>query len=117
VTEYPVGARVRVEFDGEIANYTSLGTKGHNVAVRRDNGFVHSVRPEDVAGILEPSNWPPQVGDIWNADGKEFYVRADTIVPDSLVAASFDGLAAYWLDTAEDVDDFKALNPTLVRRR
>jgi hypothetical protein len=101
------GQRVHVEFDGVIA----VNAK-HSAYVDSGNE-TRWVDHKDMTP-LDPENWPPQVGDIWEVDGKECYVRAHTCRA-SLVISSFDGTGDCWYDS--DFDNFKSLSPTLVRRR
>jgi hypothetical protein len=63
--------------------------------------------------IRDPKNWPPQVGDLWETEGQDFYVRASTVDGSAIVSA-FDAVDVFY---PEDVDRFKALNPHLLRRR
>lgn len=112
MSEYKEGQRIHVEFDG-----TVTGQSGSIVYVTHDTekmgGYEFEVHSDSVT-LLDPAGWPPQVGDIWEAEGREYYVRKNeyshleekrqiVMVPD----------AGSWVD----LDDLKGLNPVLVRRR
>lgn len=61
--------------------------------------------------LHEPENWPPQAGDIWEADGKEWACMTTPDGSGSDMLFQVDDYKTYGPET------FKALNPTLVRRR
>lgn len=65
----------------------------------------------------EPENWPPQVGDIWEAAGNEYYVREHGLAEDEAVVCAFGADVDPDLYFGDDLDDFKVLKPKLVRRR
>ena len=114
---YKIGDRVRVEFEGLVTctDVTFLGRFGHSVEVTRSNGYRHSVKPEDVKEVLGPENWPPQIGDIWEADGTEYFIRRNTVEEDEVVIVpDYDSVSAIYTD---EIDYFKSLKPTLVRRK
>ena len=118
MTELTKGQRVHVEFDGVITS--------------RDGIFVYDVRSHDGADMainsayitpLDPGNWPPQVGDVWEADGTEYYVRENrsrgllgTIVVDRF-AREGRVFSESRLNGTANLNTFKSLSPTLVRRR
>lgn len=110
MTEFKIGQRVHVEFDGVITG-DPIGIRGHTVSVQRESGFIHSVRPEDVTP-LEPDNWPPQEGDIWEVDGSELF---------AVIYPRYGGMVALVRDSSgfmispEEMKD--SGSPVLVRRR
>lgn len=64
--------------------------------------------------LAEPSSWPPQVGDIWEAGDHEYCVRLHHGWADEIVIEGIDVNLFY---RAFRLADFMALNPVLVRRR
>jgi hypothetical protein len=115
MTDYKVGQRVHVEFEGVI---TDLESKDCCLKVETAQGFNHYVYVDKWDGpqadtgakvtLADPENWPPQVGDIWEAAGKEYFAVVGWGIV-ALVPAE-DG-------RAQDLKPFKTLNPVLVRRR
>lgn len=117
--KYKPGQRVHVEYDGVIDNDPA----GGRVVVRDSIGDRHFYIPDDVVTITpaEPANWPPQVGDVWEADGQDWYVRRYYGTSGTYVIESFDGRnhGNYFTDSpyGGSVDEFKERNPVLTRRR
>ena len=119
MTELTKGQRVHVEFDGVITS--------------RDGIFVYDVRSHDGADMainsayitpLDPGNWPPQVGDIWEADGEEFIAEANASEHAYVVIEPinrFSDVGPFWERmggaNGPTLDSFKSLSPTLIRRR
>ena len=108
------GQKVHVEFDAVVGRLTTKGAW-----VESSAGTTHSI-PAEYMTLTDPENWPPQVGDIWELDGEEYYARANrsirvrgTVVLDAFEA---DRHSIYEHDSAE-WDNFKNCFPTLVRRR
>jgi hypothetical protein len=111
MTGFKKGQRVKVEFEA--------------VVVERNKAFTRVI-PDDSPGRngvtvptnslvpLSPPGWPPQVGDIWAAGGKEWFARHDeyrfheTAMPVVLVPEDGE-----WTTP----DSLKTLNPVLKRRR
>src|SRR5262249_9488841 len=91
------------------------------MAVIDKNGYTHYIYPRSSADTtkITVQNWPPQVGDIWEARGQEYYIREYTLGGGGVVIEPFTvphcADSAGWEDAR--LDDFKALNPVLVRRR
>ena len=116
MTEYKVGQRVKVEFEGTIQE---LESKDSCLRVVTDRGYNHYVYVAERNGdqtdtgakvtLADPKDWPPRVGDIWEAEGEEWFAREGNIIEIYLVSTR--------PNRSNDVDDFKALNPVLVRRR
>lgn len=112
--KYKKGQRVKVELEGEIRNPDSYN--GCAWIVAGDGEYSHYVYLDSsTAGVkvtlADPEDWPPQVGDIWEADGKEWFVRKNTDSRVRVVFVSEDN------DMRVELENFKALNPVLVRRR
>ena len=57
----------------------------------------------------------PEVGDIWEAQGHEYFVRASH--DDRAVIAPFELRRGLFIYSGETIADFMALNPVLRRRR
>lgn len=115
MNEFKKGQRVHVEFDAEIVSV------GNTCLVVHHGGHNSWVSPSTTKVTLaNPVDWPPQVGDIWEAEGQEYY--AEEWKRDSLTVQPFshrDSNFAYSdrEEYAKSLNDFKALSPTLVRRR
>lgn len=130
MTSFNVGDKVHVEFDAVV---TENGTSGRDrmftqtlKEVTDKPGYVGTVHyvylHEDNATVVEaePASWPPQIGDVWEANGDEYFVYnaifgGATVFP----FAGTSPLEFYSNDSYSDnsLDDFKALKPKLVRRR
>jgi hypothetical protein len=105
MTEYQKGQRVKVELEGTIQ---SLDEAGMYVAADEDKTYAHFVWVDHATIIpLDPPDWPPQPGDIWEADGEEWFARQNI---NTAVMAPAAG-------QARPLDWFKDRNPVLVRRR
>jgi hypothetical protein len=118
MTEFRVGQRVKVSavFEGELRCINGDGT----VDVLPDSqageylgrDVEYSIQSEFVT-LADPENWPPQLGDIWAVGDKEWFARYSALTPVYLEAAD-----PYQKCYAEySFDQFKALNPVLVRRK
>jgi hypothetical protein len=114
------GQRVHVAFDGTIDSLR----EGWLIVEDHSFGMYHQIwayGAENLVTPLNPEQWPPRVGDIWEAGGVEFYVRSDSDGRDMFVIESFDVNPEVDIDCyayyGRDLDEFKALNPRLVRRR
>jgi hypothetical protein len=113
MTEFKAGQRVKVEFGGTL-KYLDDET----MEIRTDDDYFYYIAPGREPGItitpLDPENWPPQVGDIWEADGGEFLARKSVAGRDAIVCIPVDEMPRHY---AMDTEPLKALNPVLVRRR
>jgi hypothetical protein len=112
--EFKEGQRVKVEFEGVI-----LDTYSYDGCVKllddgaKEDGWNHYVylnSPAVKVTLADPKDWPPQVGDIWEAEGREYFIqesmsRGMVIRPDDT------------MHTALSVEGLKRLSPVLVRRR
>jgi hypothetical protein len=118
------GDRVHIEFDGTlksdciIVNDPRPGGEG-DVAVYQVNddneNCIHYIYLD--AGIYrkaDPKDWPPETGDVWEAEGHEYFARPNTVCRGefSLIGDHGDGFYG-----KAEVEKFKALSPRLVRRR
>lgn len=130
------GTRVHVEFDGTTVDEPWVGLVvkyppvmddgsggGGFVAVCDYAGVVHLLWRTDcgngpeVFERAEPEFWPPQAGDIWEANGTEYFVRVNRCVRHELVIEAVESTAGLWSFWHYDLDKFRALNPVLIRRR
>lgn len=115
---YEVGTRIKVEFTGTVVeDATSSVGRMWSHAVRADNasgGCLHYLylHPE-IATVIEPEipNWPPQLGDIWVANGYEFIVITGVGDDAPHVVTAIDDMGSM------TIDSFKKMKPTLFRRR
>ena len=108
MTEYQKGQRVRVEVEGTISAVMADGSFAiANVPGTRfkDDGLLN---PKVTVTPLDPPDWPPQVGDIWEADGEEWF--AAWSMGNLVMVPAGEGCSFI-------LDEFKALQPVLVRRR
>jgi hypothetical protein len=114
MTEYKAGQRVKVEFEAKIESVDD-----RTIQVSTDDNYFYYFSPRIEPAIritpVAPASWPPQVGDIWGVGGEEYYVREEVESYSRIVIAAFSGGKDYFWSTC--LDDFKALNPALVRRR
>jgi hypothetical protein len=116
------GQRVKVEFEG-VVHITPEGERMVYVNAGRDN-YTAWV-PVSTVTQLDPDHWPPQVGDIWEADGHEYMIRdARSASATTRRNVGYDKgyLLVSPLDHAAPTmrgryDDLKAANPKLIRRR
>ena len=125
MSNFQLGQRVHVEFDGKIDHAWHLGAKG--VYVAPDGLQFSAWVPVANTTPLDPENWPPQVGDIWEADSEEYFVRENrssdlrgTIVVDRFATVGRVLGHTYTesrLNGIANLNNFKSLSPTLVRRR
>ena len=122
MSEIKPGTRVHVEFDGQVESSVYGG-----VAVKTKTGQFGgytALVPIEAVTVIEPTDWEKyggaRVGDIWEAAGKEFFVQdyggcVPIAVSDTFYGA---GGRSYSLDrNSATLDEFKELNPRLVRRR
>jgi hypothetical protein len=122
VTLKPVfkpGQRVHVEYDTVIVNTAKWTPGAHNVKHPVD-AYGNATVPDRFITALDPESWPPQVGDLWTADGEDFFVRehrgighSDRYFIERAKATSNVGETTY---SDRSLNEFKTLNPTLVRR-
>lgn len=110
MTEFKAGQRVRVEWEGVVERQSSetilvvQASEGHSL-------FIDPTKDIKVT-LLDPPGWPPRVGDIWEADGKEWFGWKSNAGTVGLKADN-----GYVRGSGNGWSDFKALNPVLVRRR
>jgi hypothetical protein len=127
MSRFTKGQRVRVEIEGTVASYHEGGGRHEGMYVTTGNGEqCHYVRlgvagsPKGTVSVtlLDPPDWPPQVGDIWESEGREYCVRGSNI-REGVIIEPFNvaNPGPRWQYANELLDDFKGLNPVLVRRR
>jgi hypothetical protein len=114
MSEFKEGQRVKVELEGVMGN---VDDKGVYVTVPVSKTYAHWIWLEHAEiTLLDPPDWPPQVGDIWTTkDGekpvKEWFARHNRSDSRQIVMTAEDGKVFF------DLEPFKTLNPVLVRRR
>lgn len=114
MTEYREGQRVRVEYEGEI---TSVSPDGANLQLRVDDvyrRYLDLTKAGVKVTVLDPEDWPPQPGDLWEITfgalkGYEFFIRRNSA--GALIVTPQDAGGAW------DLDMLRAYDPILVRRR
>jgi hypothetical protein len=119
---YFPGDKVHVEFDAIVTEKANSGagrTFTHTLREVGEDGkggcihyiYLHS-RNATVTEPVTPQSWPPKIGDIWEADGHEYFVykglTGATIFPVDGVEDDLDYFTSF--------DKFKKLKPKLVRR-
>lgn len=115
----------------EIEEGDKVSVQKHIVVVSKDTGGftgndgqyyrLHYPKCWNVALAekYKPKHWPPEIGDIWEAEGSEYYV---TTVDDKIAVHAFDtrrGKYSY-VDLpyyVKHLEDFRTLKPVLLRRR
>jgi hypothetical protein len=131
MTEFKRGQRIRVVMESTVERVYSDGRITFYAPASGFREYVTVDTVDDTLGVLvevmDPPNWPPQVGDVWEADGKDFYVRQYQGDGGSRVIEEFNyGFPRLrYTDKASAMSgsgyltlaDFKGLNPVLVRRR
>jgi len=112
MTEFKEGQRVKVEYEGVIV---AVHHEPELVYIIQRGGRNAWIYPKfSTITPLDPPDWPPQAGDIWEADGGEFLARKSMAGRDAIVCIPVDDIHNHY---AMDTEPFKALNPVLVRRR
>jgi hypothetical protein len=106
MSELKEGQRVKVELEGVLS---LVDKEGVYVRVPADRSYAHWIWLEHAKVTpLDPPDWPPRVGDIWEAEGREWFAR---ITSETSIFIPEDNNPSVLLAA------FKALNPVLVRRR
>jgi hypothetical protein len=106
------GDKVHVEFDGTVhyVNYVNV------VTVKGPLGGLLAV-PKTCVTVLEPADWPPQIGDIWAVGEIEYCARENYVLKDQMVVEPIDAYEREESFYEATMCNFKALKPRLVRRR
>lgn len=117
MTEYQVGQKIKIEFEGTVREHGVSDELCTEVA--DSMGRYHYIVLGS-GGVTvttqDPEHWPPEVGDIWKANDREYYVRQNRMSRSSVTVAAFeDSVTRDYID--EEQEKFKALNPVLIRRR
>ncbi|TVZ01247.1 hypothetical protein EAS64_33755 [Trebonia kvetii] len=111
--KFKAGQRVHVEYDGEVVFVSGAFAL---FEVKGPDGRNHTYGEGVTITLADPENWPPQAGDIWEAEGMEYFIRAAArgliASPQSTTLSAF----PLWDETVND-RAFLDLNPVLVRRR
>lgn len=119
MSEFKHGQRVKVsipEFYGKVLYVHGDDFSGVDVLPEgewsMDGYSLDGIPAEYVTPApQDPESWPPQVGDVWETeDGSDWFGRRHIFEKGLVVLTGEDGRSV-------DVDEFKRLNPRLVRRR
>ena len=112
MADYKVGQKVKATTSGEITVVTSDGIWIKS----KESSFNTFVHFSNNIEILNPPNWPPLPGDVWEADGELFMVYNSSGVTSMRNASGRP--AKYYSETAySNFDSFKNLNPILAYRK
>jgi hypothetical protein len=109
------GTRVHVEFDATVTEFADTYLR----VAAGPTAYVYFFRRENVVvTALPPENWPPQVGDTWQAGEDLYYVRAWVGSGGTLVVANFTSEGCAFSDGYGPcaLDKFKELSPVLLFR-
>lgn len=79
-----VGDRIHIEFDATVESLVNVnggsGDKSYHLGacaiVSDDRGTQHAIytgAAPRIAKVIAPKNWPPKVGDVWEADGTSWF--------------------------------------------
>lgn len=101
--EFKEGQRVKVEYEGAVV---SFGGRSLQISTCGDRRYFNLDMVK--VTVLDPPDWPPQVGDIWQYNYMEWFALA---TPSGVSLVPDDGNDPW------DPVEFKTLNPVLVRRR
>lgn len=123
MADLKVGDKVHVEFDG-VVNEEPVswgdGRLSMTVRIQTPDLYVHDIcHSSAVITRTDPLNWPPQLGDVWEAGAHDYTVRKHSW-SESVVVTPMEGGNAYseeYSDKRCRLDAFKALKPVLARRR
>ena len=112
--------RVKVTIEG-----TVLAVTDDDIRIVSYDGYVREIEysGSTVFTVSEPEGWGPELGDVWEADSKDYYVVSS--LSKSLSISPFDngtGYCSYYRSNnpkeyPNSFDAFLKLNPKLVRRR
>lgn len=127
--QFARGRRVRVSFEGNIHFYDPTYVS-QRVSIAPDSPDGRKV---DITWVEKefitfpvPEDWPPRLGDIWEAEGQEYIVetyllRDDPIIVVQPIDQTGRGCAARFAysdsSVSKNLSSFADLDPVLVRRR
>lgn len=114
--EFKKGQRVKVEYEGVVDWFDGEALQLSRDDSRKVSRLVRVDTFNTKVTLLDPADWPPQVGDIWEAEGKEYYGReCRTAMEPGVYVGAIHAAGRDYMPG--QLDGFKALNPVLVRRR
>jgi hypothetical protein len=112
--------RVKVTIEG-----TVLAAVNDDIRIVSYDGIVRDIEysGSTIFTVAEPEGWGPELGDVWEADSKDYYVVSS--LSNSMTITPFDngmGYCSYYRsdnpkEYPNSFDAFLKLNPKLVRRR
>lgn len=108
------GQRVKATITGEIYR-----VEGDGIYIQNNHTRLYLNPDYDTwdVEVLEPVNWPPEPGDVWEANGYDYVVFKHGSLNSVQVERS-DGVDVFnssW--KSKTFNSFKALNPILVYRK
>jgi len=118
MTEYKKGQRVRVSREITVGSAYNAEYCGW---VADESGASYAFNKWDFE-VLPPASWPPEPGDLWEANGTTFFCQGRknsdrlTMIP----VVSYDGHPTYSNVTGDGLrgyEDFKAFGPVLKYRK
>lgn len=74
MTQLKPGDSVTVTYTGTIERISPSGYR-YVVMDSQDDRHYYSRGADVRLELLEPANWPPQAGDVWAAEGKQYFIR------------------------------------------
>ena len=110
MTEYKRGQRLKVTME---VTYRNRRVLWHS-AITQDGGVLYFKEGDGVTvEVMGAADWPPQAGDVWEADGTQWFCRN---------RGSDSNPGSHWMvpvrsQVGMSVDELKDLNPVLVWRR
>lgn len=107
------GQQLRAEFECEAAS----DSNGYGVFVRIGHGTAFFL-PHATVTAIAPLGWPPEVGDVWEAEGTEYVCLAtNTMAICMRITTTRGGGGRVFFPQKELETEFRPLNPVLLRRR
>ena len=113
--EFKAGDKVNVAFAGKISYVNRDGS--FEIEIDSDSNYNADYIPAEYVSLADPADWPPRAGDIWEAVGNEYAVRANTHKDEVVMTSLGDFFAGQFEYYQDHLDRFKGLNPRLIRRR
>lgn len=112
---FKAGDKVTVKLDTTAT--VGFVNSGGSLDVTLADGTEMDYFPAAHATLQDPDNWPPTVGQVWKANGKNYGIRKNQVWADRVTAFPIDqsgGSYSKGNGPGATLDDFKKLRPTLV---
>lgn len=114
--EFKAGDKVTVKL--ETTAEVLFVNSGGDLDIKLADGTEMDYFPAKYTTLQDPDNWPPTVGQVWKANGKNFGVRKNSIWPNLVAVYQVDQPTGTSYSKGNGpgatLDDFKKLRPTLV---